>query len=720
MINSSKSFDFIKIKLASAAQILRWSHRKLPNGCFVGEVKNPKAFHRRTFKDIPGGLFCQRIFGPIKDYECSCGKYMSNRYRNIVCKKCGVEIISSNARRYRMGYIKLRFPVFHFWYLKSKPNIIALLLEIEDLEPTVRIPKGEEIIKEYKSKNFSLPILSYSEILNLWDDRVKQIGVSSIIYSFSENQSYIYGLHWNLQQYRKSRRMGYNTYPLQDINFLYKKFNEDSLLNYKYKKDKGSIGLTGSSLIYKELKALNTNFEIFKTRCFILVCTKILKKEDPFFSEFKWSKKWEYQRIYKIRAQAIKRIRILENFSSTGSHPSWITLTVLPIMSPELRPVTLLEGGVMIFSDLNEIYRLIITRNSRVDELAQGGIPRLFLRNERRGIQEAIDILIDNQNSTKIYRNTHDRPLSSLSDILRSKKGRLRQNLLGKRVNFSGRSVIVVEPTLKLTQCGLPYDMALELFKPFIIAELNKEFINLGKKNLFEKRKFFAKKKRLFYLDSNLFREDKSKILPLLLKVLSTHPVYLNRAPTLHRLGIQSFEPVLVEGKAIKLHPSVCSAYNADFDGDQMGVHIPLTFRARLESYNTMLAPFNLLSPSTGESIVTPSQDMVLGCSYLTVNNIKNLNGSNHYFSDIEDALKAYSQNKIEIHSTIWIRYKKEKLVSSDILKVIKLKDNTYIERYKNMQIRRDQSGKVLVQYLKTTVGRAILNYTIYKSLKIL
>ena len=362
-----------------------------------------------------------------------------------------------------------------------------------------------------------------------------------------------------------------------------------------------------------------------------------------------------------------------------------------------------LEGGRFATSDLNELYRRIITRNNRLLRLLEIDAPQLIIRNEKRLLQEAVDTLIDNGKRGKIALSANNRPLKSLSDIIKGKHGRFRQNLLGKRVDYSGRSVIVVGPSLKLNQCGLPYEMAIELFQPFIICEL----INQGLASNMK-------------IAKTLIQQNESIIDSVLEKVLKNHPIFLNRAPTLHRLGIQAFEPILVQGRAIKLHPLVCSAFNADFDGDQMAVHIPLSLEAQAECYMLMLAPHNFLSPANGEPIIMPSQDMVLGCYYLTVNNIKGLSGSNHYFANLDDAILAYNQSKIEIHSKIWIRIKEDDSVTSNLIQTIDLNDDTKIEYYEHKQIRKTKENEIIVQYLQTTTGRAILNYIIQKTLNFL
>jgi len=378
-------------------------------------------------------------------------------------------------------------------------------------------------------------------------------------------------------------------------------------------------------------------------------------------------------------------------------------LTILPVIPPALRPMIQLEGGRFATSDLNELYRRIITRNNRLLRLLEIDAPQLIIRNEKRLLQEAVDTLIDNGKRGKIALSANNRPLKSLSDIIKGKHGRFRQNLLGKRVDYSGRSVIVVGPSLKLNQCGLPYEMAIELFQPFIIREL----INQGLASNMK-------------IAKNLIQQNEPIIDPVLEKVLTNHPIFLNRAPTLHRLGIQAFEPILVQGRAIKLHPLVCSAFNADFDGDQMAVHIPLSLESQAECYMLMLAPYNFLSPANGEPIVMPSQDMVLGCYYLTVNNVQGLLGSNHYFANLEDVILAYNQNKIEIHSSIWVRIKDDNQSKSNLTKRVKLNDNTIVEYYDNLQVRKNEDGEIIVQYLQTTTGRVILNYTVQKTLNFL
>ena len=677
MVQFAKEFDYIKIKLASPFRILQWSNRKLPNGQFVGEVQKSETINYRTFKPEMDGLFCERIFGPSRSFECACGKYKRVRYEGLICERCGVELTESRVRRHRMGYINLIYPVTHVWYINSRPNFMALLLEVEQCE--------KQLYTEGKK----------STIVDLWDERVKRIKLASLAYFIAEDEISFYGLHWDLQYYRMYREFDETNYPLKP----YPKPKNRRYNTPKYLLRATPNFLIGAPLIKRELERLNLKIEINKTRNFVSDCTKVLNGEIVVSED----RKWEQQRTYKLRQQAIQRIRILENLIGTGSSPAWMILTILPVIPPALRPMIQLEGGRFATSDLNELYRRIITRNNRLLRLLEIDAPQLIIRNEKRLLQEAVDTLIDNGKRGKIALSANNRPLKSLSDIIKGKHGRFRQNLLGKRVDYSGRSVIVVGPSLKLNQCGLPYEMAIELFQPFIIREL----INQGLASNMK-------------IAKNLIQESEAIIDPVLEKVLRNHPIFLNRAPTLHRLGIQAFEPILVQGRAIKLHPLVCSAFNADFDGDQMAVHIPLSIESQAECYMLMLTPYNFLSPANGEPIIIPSQDMVLGCYYLTVNNISGLLGSNHYFVNLEDVILAYNQNKIELHSSIWIRSKDNNQVKSNLIKRITLNDNSILEYYENIQIRTDKDGKIIVQYLRTTTGRVILNYTIQKTLNFL
>ena len=717
MIRSEKEFDYIKIKLASPMRILQWSHRKLPNGQFVGEVQKSETINYRTFKPEMDGLFCERIFGPSKSLECACGKYKRVRYEGLICERCGVELTESRVRRHRMGHINLIYPVTHVWYTNSRPNYIALLLEVEQCEK--RLDTGwieyanirnlrekdskdipDSISSEIDCRNYlSSPKAIFnckeflkgigkqkkSNLVNFYDERIKRIKLASLAYFIAEDEIAFYGLHWDLQQYRRCRELGFTGYPLKP----HSKFHNRRRNTPKYLLRATPNYLIGAVLIKRELEKLNLDQEIMKTRNFIMLCSKLLHQVYNFSY-----RKWEYQRIYKLRDQSIKRIRILENLVTTGANPAWMIITILPVIPPALRPMIQLEGGRFATSDLNELYRRIITRNNRLLRLLEIDAPQLIIRNEKRMLQEAVDTLIDNGKRGKIALSASNRPLKSLSDIIKGKHGRFRQNLLGKRVDYSGRSVIVVGPSLKLNQCGLPYEMAIELFQPFIIREL----INQGLASNMKVAK-------------NLLQQNESIINRVLEKVLANHPIFLNRAPTLHRLGIQAFQPIIVQGRAIKLHPLVCSAFNADFDGDQMAVHIPLSLEAQIEARLLMLAPNNFLSPATGEPILTPSQDMILGCFYLTADIPSQQVSQNHYFSDFDDVLLAYDQEKINLHTFVWVRCPDNTLFDTTNINITKrpLEQNFY-HTSSDMKFRTNGKSEISVRYIKTTVGRILLN----------
>lgn len=618
MSRIEQKFDYIKINLASPKRILEWGQRILPNGEIIGEVTKSETINYRSFKPEKDGLFCERIFGPTKNWECYCEKTKRIDYvgNSLFCEYCGVEITESRVRRHRMGFIELVYPVTHIWYLKGMPSYMSIFLD-ED---------RKTLEKEVYLCNDKFPV------------------------------------------------------PKDDFNFERKEMK------------------IGAPSIKKRLESIDIGSEIERVRKNLLDPnynpTLLSRQKGP-------KKKYVPKEI--IRKKLLQRLRILENFEATGSNPAWMILSILPVIPPGLRPLVQLEGGRFATSDLNELYRRIITRNNRLKRWLNRPGPSSVLRVEKRLIQEAVDALIDNGKRGTTALGANNRPLRSLSDIIKGKQGRFRQNLLGKRVDYSGRSVIVVGPTLKLNQCGLPFEIVIELFQSFIIHE----FLKQGLASTMR----VAKK---------IMNQNEPLVSSVVEKILVNHPIFLNRAPTLHRLGIQAFEPILVEGRAIKLHPLVCSAFNADFDGDQMAVHVPLSLEAQAEAYILMLAPYNFLSPATGQPIIVPSQDMILGCYYLTSYNIKNLRGSNHYFSNIEDVILAYTHEQLELHSLIWVRYDKEVIIPKNLLKIIKLSDNTYIEYYENIQIRKKKNGEMISLYLQTTVGRILFNNIIQKTLNFL
>ena len=609
MLQTERSFDYVKINLASPSRIRSWGERILPSGQSVGEVTKPETINYRTLKPEMGGLFCERIFGPVNDWECHCGKYKRVRYKGIFCERCGVEVIESNVRRHRMGFVELASPVTHVWYVKGRPSKIALILNIslKELEQIVYF-NSYVVVNPGKSGE-----LCYKQLLIETDWQV-----------FDANKT--------------------NT---NDVK----------------------VGIGAEAI-----KTLLTNMDLEAESKELRLLIPAAKDPD--------------------REKLIKRLRIIDQFIASGSDPSWMVLDIIPVLPPDLRPMVQLDGGRFATSDLNDLYRRVINRNNRLARLQEILAPELIIRNEKRMLQEAVDALIDNGKRGRAVFGLNNRPLKSLSDIIEGKQGRFRQNLLGKRVDYSGRSVIIVGPELKLNQCGLPREMAIELFQPFVIHRLIYE----GLVNNIKAAK-------------NIIQSNESLTWEILDQVMAGHPILLNRAPTLHRLGIQSFEPILVEGRAIKLHPLVCPAFNADFDGDQMAVHIPLCLEAQSEARMLMLAPNNFLSPATGEPILTPSQDMVLGCYYLTANNPTQQISQDQYFYSFEDVLTAYHQNVINLHTFVWVRSEEINETELNLETFVKTKlSDRIIYSSNEVLLKKDLNGDTKTKYLKTTPGRLLLN----------
>ena len=536
------TYDAIKIGLASPEKIREWSK---------GEVRKPETINYRTLKPEKDGLFCERIFGPSKDWECHCGKYKKIRYKGVVCDRCGVEVTKASVRRERMGHIELAAPVSHIWYFKGIPSRMGLILDLSPRTLEKVLYFASYIVLEKGTSD-----LQYKQVLN-----------------------------------EKERQEAIEKYGINNFR----------------------LGM-GAEAIQELLQAID------------------LEKES------KELKKGLKDSTGQKRARIIKRLEVVEAFRESGNKPEWMILSVIPVIPPDLRPMVQLDGGRFATSDMNDLYRRIINRNNRLKRLLELGAPDIIVRNEKRMLQEAVDALIDNGRRGRPVTGPGNRALKSLSDMLKGKQGRFRQNLLGKRVDYSGRSVIVVGPELKLYQCGLPKEMAIELFKPFVMKEL----VARGTAHNIKSAK-------------KMVERLQSEVWDVLEEVIKQHPVMLNRAPTLHRLGIQAFEPVLVEGKAIKLHPLVCTAYNADFDGDQMAVHLPLSVEAQAECRFLLLSPNNLLKPSDGAPVTVPSQDMVLGIYYLTIER-ENDNGEVHSFKSINEAILAYENAAISLHEPIMVR----------------------------------------------------------------
>ncbi|GAA5100928.1 DNA-directed RNA polymerase subunit beta' [Wohlfahrtiimonas larvae] len=537
-----KNFDAIKIGLSSPEMIRSWS---------FGEVKKPETINYRTFRPERDGLFCARIFGPVKDYECLCGKYKRLKHRGVVCEKCGVEVTVAKVRRERMGHIDLASPVAHIWYLKSLPSRIGLLLDM-----TLRDIEKILYFESFVVTDPGMTPLEHGQILT-------------------------------------------------DEEFL--DIIEEHGDEFEAK--------MGAEAILDLLKALDLEQEVSRLR----------EELEETGSETKFKR-------------LSKRLKLIDSFIQSGNKPEWMILTVLPVLPPDLRPLVALDGGRFATSDLNDLYRRVINRNNRLKRLLELSAPDIIVRNEKRMLQEAVDSLLDNGRRGRAITGTNKRPLKSLADMIKGKQGRFRQNLLGKRVDYSGRSVIVVGPTLRLHQCGLPKKMALELFKPFIFSKLISRGIAV---------KIKAAKK--------LVEKEAPEVWDVLEEVISEHPVLLNRAPTLHRLGIQAFEPILIEGKAIQLHPLVCTAFNADFDGDQMAVHVPLSIEAQLEARALMMSSNNILSPANGEPIIVPSQDVVLGLYYMTRDRAR-VKGEGMIFADYAEVLRAYQSKQVAVHAKIQVR----------------------------------------------------------------
>ena len=567
------NFDALQIGLASPEKILEWSH---------GEVKKPETINYRTLKPERDGLFCERIFGPTKDWECHCGRYKRGRYKGIVCDKCGVEVTRAKVRRERMGHIELAVPVSHIWYFKGIPCRMKMLLDMS--------PRALEQVLYFAAYVVTDPgetNLQYKQVLTDKEYREAQ------------------------EQYGpKAFKAGMGAEAIREL------------------------------LCQLDLNALEQE----------------LREEIAASSGQK-------------RANAIKRLEVVEAFIKSGNRPEWIILTVIPVIPPELRPMVQLDGGRFATSDLNDLYRRVINRNNRLKRLLELRAPDIIVRNEKRMLQEAVDSLIDNGRRSRPVTGPGNRPLKSLSDLLRGKQGRFRQNLLGKRVDYSGRSVIVVGPELKMYQCGLPKEMALELFKPFVMKKLVKGGMAQNVKG--------AKR---------MVERVSQEVWDVLEDVIRDHPVLLNRAPTLHRLGIQAFEPVLVEGRAIKLHPLVCTAFNADFDGDQMAVHVPLSVEAQSEARFLMLASNNILKPQDGRPVVSPTQDMVIGCYYLTMERA-GAKGEGKVFSSEDEALMAYQTGELALQAKVRVR------------------------------IERQWQGETHRRVIETTVGRLIFNNAIPQDL---
>ncbi len=632
--NLHASFDFLKLNIASPLRIKSWAERKLPTGEIVGEVLKPETINFRNYQPEINGLFCEKIFGPIKNWKCKCGKY-NGFIANKICEECSVEIVEARVRRYRMGYINLIYPVVHIWYLKGIPSYLTSLLRT-------------------------------------FDEKISITNLEQIIYLKDNEKQILSTINLNLFCHEDNSL---------ENNF---EFENKIFKNLKVNKTR-----KGNEILKAALENINLKSEIKKLRNSIDLL--LLKKNLSTSS---------------IDRNLIRRLRILESFSANKINPSWMILTKLPVLPPNLRPLIELENGRLAAADINEIYRLIITRNQRLfDFLFSFQAPEIIGIHARRLLQESVDSLIDNNRLAKekiFYLN--NKPLKSLTEILEGKQGRFRQSLLGKRVDYSGRSVIVVEPTLKLNQCGLPYEILIELFKPFIINQLVE----------------------IFHLDVQqnpklvtvLIKNNKPLLWRILEKLTKKYSILLNRAPTLHRFGIQAFDPMITLNYSIQLHPLVCAGFNADFDGDQMAVHLPLYASSQLEIKKLMRPSNNILTPANGEIILKPAQDMVIGCYYLTLMISKIYSNTQKFFSSETEALAAFAQKIINLHTPILVRYNLKTIKFKIFKNQIEFNDSSFSFSFNNQKVLIKKIYSLSVSPIKYTILTNIGVFTVYKNNK--
>nr|YP_009682229.1 RNA polymerase beta [Fissidens nobilis]QDQ38642.1 RNA polymerase beta [Fissidens nobilis] len=661
MIHRQK-YQHLRIRLASPEQIRNWAERILPNGEVVGQVTKPYTLHYKTHKPEKDGLFCERIFGPIKSGICACGKYQTIEKYSKFCEQCGVEFIESRVRRYRMGYIKLACPVTHVWYLKRLPSYIANLLAkpLKELESLV-----------YCDLFLARPILKKPTLLKLRG-----------LFKY-EDQS------WREVFPRFFSSRGFEAFQTREI-------------------------ATGGDAIKKQLN--NSDLQVVMDYAYVEWKELVEQKST--------GNEWEDRKIQRRKDLLVRRIKLAKQFLQTNIKPEWMVLSLLPVLPSELRPMIELGEGELITSDLNELYRRVIYRNNTLIDFSakSGSTPGGLVVCQTRSVQEAVDALIDNGIRGQPMKDSHNRPYKSFSNVIEGKEGRFRENSLGKRVDYSGRSVIVVGPSLPLHQCGLPREMAIELFQAFVIRGL------IGR--------HLAPNLRAA---KSMIQNKESIIWKVLQEIMQGHPILLNRAPTLHRLGIQAFQPILIKGRAIRLHPLVCGGFNADFDGDQMAVHIPLSLEAQAEARLLMFSYTNLLSPATGDPVSVPSQDMLLGLYILTIKNHQGIYGNKNppykynkkifflnkipYFCSYDDVIKAQKKKKIRLHSPLWLRWSTNLRIITSIgrEKPIEIQYNfsgIFSKIYEHYQFRKNKKEKILSVYLYTTVGRIIFNQQIEEAIQ--
>ncbi len=833
--NKSKitKVDSIRVGLAPPERIKKWAERTLPNGKVIGQVTSSQTVNYKTLKPEKGGLFCERIFGPIKDFECSCGR-KKNKTQQQFCPDCDVEFISSRVRRYRLGYIQLVSPVTHVWYLKGTPSYISILLEMRrkkveaityctettnisginfsdlytekpiselnyfkslqnekltfssnkpikkkehlipvieaDLEKNSKLSSNTiilnsnsrkkpnlidkpsissnfkqetEVISSFFKKEGNSQVDNGTTSASFYDNNSKQSPeklrsntVKSTSLKEFDPQRYndypkLLGTKTSSSVNKKRQINNYYTVPQtasweiqDDLNkfsyYMSSSFeSEDTpipiyldrikdqfmLLNNIYiNPTQFDIPLTGAEAIRSFLINLDLHLLDRQIRVELFELNEEIHEfENQNFLFFSEQRRLQF--LLYLRAKKLRRLKLVRHFRRTKARPEWLVLSVLPVLPPDLRPIIQLDGDQVAVSDLNKLYQKVLFRNNRMRRHQKSNCSNKSdeIKYAQRLLQEAVDALIENgKGGADPICASNDRPLKSLSDMLKGKKGRFRQNLLGKRVDYSGRSVIVVGPKLKIHECGLPKEMAIELFQPFLIRKL-----------------MTTKIVRTIVSAKRLIQRKDPVIWGILKQVLQNHPILLNRAPTLHRLGIQAFQPKLVEGRAILLHPLVCPAFNADFDGDQMAVHVPLSFQARAEAWKLMWSRNNLLSPATGQPLLIPSQDMVLGCYYLTTRNPKALEGIGQYFISLEEVVKAFYKKQIKLHSPIWVRWEKA-LETGDLNeKPLEIRIDCFgniSNLYLKYQRIFDKGFRQKTQFVRTTAGRVLVNQLIQRN----
>lgn len=687
-------FEMVGVKLASPQKIREWSERTLPNGEIVGEIRKPDTMNYRTGRPEPDGLLCEKIFGPLKSWECSCGQYKFRpKTKPFYCPSCGVEVTESHVRRHRMGHVDLNYPITHTWYLKGSPSYLSIILDqpLKELETIVYLVEEEKTLEELENearesvKRLLGPntqaddtkteeiqdleigkwILEWMEVSHSISEKLSEDKTNSLFFELkkedlknkTEQDRTIDELRSKKLANRQKRPSTYQEWVDEEVNALL-------------------LADHGSKRILNMLESLDLKEEVKNVRAEL------------------------YQSSISKRDRLLKRLRLLETFIATKTDPAWMVLTVLPILPPALRPVFELPNGTYMSSEFNEHYRRIVMRNNRLLRFCEQIVPDFVVINEKILIQDAVDDLIDN--GSRFGRDSYgprNKPLRCLNDLIAGKEGRFRQNLLGKRVDYSGRSVIVVGPTLMLDQCALPYEMALNLFGPYLIYKI---------------REIIPRARELDTSDlTSALQRNYPIVWTLLTLIVSVSLVLLNRAPTLHRLGIQAFRPILTTGRAIQLHPLVCPGFNADFDGDQMGVHLPLTRKTQLEAYR-MLSSNNLLSPANGRPLLTPSQDIVLGWYYITTRTLPNRKGSNRYFTSFSKISEALERGTLSLHSTVWVKYsgKLTGIVRKNnaLIRKESLFNNKTLEIFDDIQLIRDQENKILSCYIRTTPGRILIN----------